>query len=365
MKNSLARLSACPTVIHKHHKQWVPPLLVDEIKLLSPDKNPVFAHCKTAMLLAVKNGVTVGRAMGIVHQPYNQLTNQNWARFGFVDTVNDQEVFEALLNQITRWAKKYGCTKLIGPFGFSDKDPQGLVVEGFDGPTVIVANCNEPFMVDFTKAMGFEPAINLVQYKVPISQLLIDKLKPFSDRALRSDKYKVVEFTKSKHAKPYVREVFALINEAYRPIFGFSPITQMESDEFASRFLPILNPKLIKLITDQYDHVIGFVIAIPDMADGLRKSQGKLFPLGWWHILKSMKKTNRMVLLLGAVDESLRYKGLDAVLGYHLLKSAKEVGLTEMDSHLIMESNVNMRREIERLEGMQLYKRYTIFGKDI
>lgn len=354
-----------PYIIHKNHAQWVPPLLKDEKKLLSPLKNPVFAHCKTLMLLALKDGKTVGRAMGIIHQPYNQLNNQNWARFGFVDTINDAEVFESLLTYITQWAKKYGCTKLIGPFGFSDKDPQGFVVDGFDGPTVIVANCNQPYMIDFTKAMGFVPAINLVQYKVPVSQILIDKLKPYCERAIRSHKFNLVELSKCKEAKPYVREVFALINAAYRPIFGFSPVTNMESDEFANRFLPVLNPKLIKIITDNYNHVVGFVVAIPDMADGLRKSRGKLFPFGWWHILQSMKKTNRMVLLLGAVDELMRHKGLDAVLGYHLLKSAKEVGLTEMDSHLIMESNYNMRREIERLDGMQLYKRYTIFEKEI
>jgi GNAT superfamily N-acetyltransferase len=354
-----------PYTIHKHHPAWVPPLLVDEEKLLSPSKNPVFAHCTTTMLLAEKDGEIAGRAMGIIHRPYNQLHNQNWARFGFVDTIDDKTVFEALLDFIIAWAKKYGCTKLIGPFGFSDKDPQGFLSDGFDGPTVIVTSCNQPYVVEFTKQMGFTPSINLVQYKVPVNQGLLDKLKPYSDRAIRSGKIQIKEFSHSREVKPFVRDVFSLMNSTYRPIFGFSPITMMEADEFADRFLPILNLKLIKLVTDNYNQVIGFVIAMPDMADGLRKSRGKLFPFGWWQILQSMKKTKRLVLLLGAVDEHLRHKGLDAVLGYHLLKSAMEVGLTEMDSHLIMETNRKMRSEIERLQGMQMYKRYTIFERDI
>lgn len=352
-----------PWKINKHRGDWVPSFLDDDRKLFSPTRNPAFAHCSTLMLLAIKNGETVGRAMGIIHHPYNQLTNQHWARFGFMDAIDDEHVFNALIKRIEEWAFSNNCQKLIGPFGFSDKDPQGFLSFGFDGPTVIVTNCNPPYMVDFATSYGMEKFLDLVEYRVPISKNNIDGLRKFSDRAIQTNQYQVLEFESTKKVKPYIHDVFDLMNRTYMPIFGYSPVTKAEADEFADRFLPLLNPRLIKIITNPQKQVVAFIVGMADIAQGLKKSNGKIWPFGWFHLLRAMKTSKRLVLLLGAVSADKRHKGLDAVLGYHLLRSAQKEGFSETDSHLIMETNHNMRREIERLEGMEQYKRFTIFQK--
>src|SRR5699024_4099108 len=142
-----------------------------------------------------------------------------------------------------------------------------------------------------------------------------------------------------------------LINTTYTDIYGFTKVTKAEADEFANRFLPLLNPKLIKMITDQNNQVIAFVVAMPNLGPAIRKAKGRLFPLGWFHILKENRTSKRLVLLLGGVQNEMQHKGLDAVLAVKLISAALNLGFTMMDSHLIMKDNHKMRHEIERQEN--------------
>lgn len=351
--------------IHAKHNEWIHPLLMDEWALFSPNKNPAFEHCTTIQLLAIANNEVVGRIMGIIHHHYNKANNENNARFCFIETYDNFEVFSILINSVTTWAKTNGCNKLIGPLGFSDKEPQGFLFEGFDKPTVMLTNCSFPYMVSFIERMGFEPQLDLVQYKLTLSDQLEDRLKPFATRCQQQNKVILHEFKSTRKIKPYIRPVFALINETYQDIYGFSPISTHEADVFANRYLPLLNPRMIKVVTDQSNNVISFVVAMPDYAKGVKKARGRLFPFGWFHIFRSMKKSEQIVLLLGAIEKSMRNKGLDALMGLSLINSARNLGFKYIDSHLIMAKNYKMRREMERLDGAKLYKKYRIFQKDI
>jgi hypothetical protein len=354
-----------PWHIHAHHQAWLPPLLIDERQLFTPKYNAAFLHCQTIMYLAILNGKVVGRIMGIIHHSYNQLHQCNDARFGYFECINKSDVFNALMDALIVWALKHRCSRVIGPFGFSDKEPQGFLTQGFDDNTIVVTHCNHPYMVDLIGDAGFNQMIQLNQYKTPINNNLLNTLKPYRDRVISAMHYKLIEFKRSRDIVPYIHSAFHVINKAYAPIFGFSPVTNAEIDLFTKRFLPVLNPHLLKAVVDKYGEMVGFIAAMPDLSDGLRKANGKLLPLGWWHIWHSKLFSKRLVLLLGAVDEKVRHKGLDAVLGYHLIKSALLAGMTEMDSHLIMAENWPMRKEIERLPGSTLYKQYAIFQKQL
>ncbi|HNU16445.1 MAG TPA: hypothetical protein PKH56_01385, partial [Saprospiraceae bacterium] len=159
--------------------------------------------------------------------------------------------------------------------------------------------------------------------------------------------------------------VFRLINTTYTDIYGFTKVTEKEAEDFANRFIPLLNPRLIKLITDESGEVVAFVIGMPDLSGAIKKSRGRIFPFGWFHILRAFRNSKRMVLLLGAVKNEMQNKGLDAVLAVRLIRSALDLGFDIMDSHLIMRKNIKMRREIERLENHRMYKEYTIYSKEL
>lgn len=363
-KKELKSFIHLPYKIHKNHKQWLPPLISDEWKVFDKNKNHSFGHCDTIMLLAEKNGVLVGRIMGIINHVYNEGNNENNARFSFMECYDDKDVFDGLINAIVDWAKENNKDSVVGPLGFSDKDPQGFLIEGFDDPmSVMVTNCSFPFMVSHVERHGFKKKLDLVEYRAEIPENVPEFYKKIADRVERNG-FHLMEFKKSKHVRPYVKPVFDLINEAYSDIYGFAPLQEIESKEFSERFLPLLNPKFIKLVKDKNEKVVAFVVAMPDISDGFKKANGRLFPFGFIHLLLSFRKARQLNLLLGCVKDTIRNSGIDALMAVAMFNSAKEANLKILDSHLIMEENVKMRAVMERMDST-IYKRYRIFEKSI
>lgn len=354
-----------PERIHKNHKNWLHPLRMDDKKYFNKDKNRLFHHNKAKLWIALKNGEVVGRVMGVIPIEYNKIHNENYVRFSFIETYENYEVFAALLDKVSAWGKENACTGLLGPLAFSDKDPQGFLIQGFEEQTVMITNHSYKYMIDFCRQYGLEPKLDLVQYVFPLGKQIVERLKPFAHRVEKYQNLRLIEFTKTKQIKPYIPAVFNLMNEAYKNIYGYAQVDEVEMHEFANRFLPLLDPKLIKIVLNENNELIAFVVAMADLSDGIRSAKGRLFPFGWIKILRAGKRTNKMMLVLGAIHEEYRGKGIDALMGKHLMDDAINKGLTLCDSHLIMESNEKMRAEIERLDGFKMYKKYRIFEKDI
>jgi len=351
-----------PEKIHKNHKNWLYPIYDDEWTFYSI-KNKVYTYADTVLYLAYKAGKTVGRIMGIINKKYNEVNNTKQARFCFIECYEDKQINDALLNSVENWAREKGMTEIIGPFGFSDKEPQGLLIEGFEEPTVIVTTHSFEYLKNFIEAAGYLPKLDLVQYQVTVPQIMPEVYKRASSRSEKNG-YFVKEFTRRKDVKPYIRPVFHLINETYTHIFGFAAFDEKEMDEFANRYIYLLGPKLIKIIVDAQNLPLAFVIAMPDISEGIRKAKGKLFPIGIFKIFAERSKSKQLNLLLGAVKLIYRNLGLDALLAVKLLESAKELGLEHIDSHLIMEENKPMRAEMDRLNA-KIYKRYRVYMKNL
>jgi len=363
-KKDLKTFIQLPFTIHKDHKEWLPPLLSDEWKVFDKTKNHSFKHCDTLLLLAEKEGLAVGRMMGIINHSYNLGHQEKNARFCFAETYDDAEVYDALIQAIENWARKNSMEKLVGPLGFSDKDPQGYLIEGFKDPmTVMVTNCSFPYMVKHSERNGYQKKLDIFQYRSKLPNEVPEFYTKAAARVLERG-FKLIEFKKSKNIRPYVKPVFDLINEAYADIYGFAPLLDIEAKEFSERFLPLLNPNYIKLIKDEEDKLVAFVIAMPDISDGFRKANGKLFPFGFIHILRSFKKAHQLNLLLGCVKNTRRNSGIDALLTVSLFASAKKGKLSILDSHLILEENTKMRALMER-QDHQIYKKYRIYEKTL
>lgn len=362
-KSDLKKFIYLPEKIHKDHSNWLPPLYSDEWILFDPKKNKAFNYCDTTLLIAKKDGKVVGRIMGIINHRYNVINKENFGRFCFMETWNDQEVFHALISHVENWAKNKGMNKMVGPFGFSDEDPQGFLVEGFDQPTVMITNCSLPFMAEMILENGYDKKMDFVQYKVNTPNEVPTLYKRVAQRT-KNNGYKLVEFTKRNQLKSYIRPVLGLTNKTYTDIFGYVPFSEEEMDDFAKRYIPILDPKFIKVIINSESEVVAYVIGMPSISEGIRKAKGRLFPFGFLKILRSMKKTKQLDLLLGAVRDDLRNIGLDTILAEAMLDSANERGLKLIDSHVVMETNTKMRAEVEKLGG-EVYKRYRIFQKNL
>tara|TARA_R110002124_G_scaffold278506_2_gene450536 strand:- start:4395 stop:5513 length:1119 start_codon:yes stop_codon:yes gene_type:complete len=351
-----------PYKIHKNHKEWLPPLLTDEYKVFDKKKNHSFEHCDTIMYLAFKKGKVVGRIMGIINHTYNSGNNEKNARFFGLECYDDAEVFDKLIEAIEIWGKEKNMDTIVGPLGFSDKDPQGFLLEGFEDPmTVMVTNCSFKYMISHTERNGYQKKIDLFQYRVQLEDKTPTIYLKIAER-VKNYGFKIVEFTKSKEIKPYVKTVFNLINETYTDIYGFAPLDDREAKEFSDRFLPMLNPNYIKLVKDKEGVIVAFLVAMPNITKGFRKANGRLLPFGFLHILKALKSTTQLDMLLGCVQQKHRNAGLDALMTVALFDSARKGNLTVMDSHVTMEENVQMRSTYERMNH-EIYKKYRIFQK--
>lgn len=354
-----------PEKIHRFHKNWVPPVYMDEWVFYDPEKNPAFSHSDTVLLLAYRGKEAVGRIMGIVNRKYNAAHQENDARFFALECYDDYEVAEALLAEIEHWAGSMGCENLVGPLGFSDKDPQGFLIEGFEEPVVIASSCNFPFLVHFVEKAGFQKKTDLVVYHLNVPEEIPAFYHAIAARARRNNNgLRLVEPKNRREIKKWVRPVFHLVNETFGDIYAFSEMSEKEMDEFAARYLMILDPRFLKLILNETGELIAFVLGMPDISPGVIKARGRVFPFGFIHILRSQKKTTQLNLLLGAVKKGYRNNGIDTILGTTMLESAKEAGMRTIDSHLELETNVKVRAEMEKMGG-RVYKRFRIWEKGV
>jgi hypothetical protein len=360
-RSELKRFIYLTKTIYRGYKNWVPPIFEDEFNFHNPLKNEAHKNARIIRLLATKEGEPVGRIMGIIHDKYN-AAHEPVARFYQLDCINDQEVFHTLLNRIEQWAKENGLNKIIGPYGFSDKDPQGYQVEGFEHCALISTPSHPPYLPDMLLKEGYSKEVDCVSYLFDVPEQMPAVYQKICDRVTSRGDFNLVEIKSKSKLKSYIIPVFRLVNQAYSNIFGFVPMSETEMVKFASQYVPILDCDFVKIIINQKNEVMAFVVSMPNMSVGLRKAKGELFPFGFIPILLSMKKTKQLDLLLGAVKPGYRGIGLTALLATALLTSAKKRGLKKIDSHLILEENRVMRAECENLGG-QVHKRFRVFGK--
>lgn len=350
--------------IYKTVDRWVPPFYEDEWAFHNPKKNKALQHCDVIRVLAKKNGNLVGRIMGIIHSTYNQLHQEKTARFFNLDCINNQQVAHALIDFIEQWASEKGMNKLIGPFGFSDKDPQGLQIEGFDFLPVLATATNPIYLPELVMNEGYNKEADCVSYQMKIPKKIPEFYERIHQRISRNQNLKLVEFRSKLAIKPYIIPVLQLVNETYAPLFGFAPMSEEEMRKFANQYLPVLDPGFVKVVIDKENHVVAFVVAIPDMSIGIQKAKGRIFPFGFLYILNSMKKSKQLNLMLGAIKNNYRGTGVSAFMGKAMLETCMKRGIEVMDSHLILEDNFAMRGECEKLEG-KVCKRYRIFSKKL
>jgi GNAT superfamily N-acetyltransferase len=364
-RSDLRRFIFLPAKIHKDHKNWIPPLYSDEWEFFNATKNKAYGYSDVILLLAYRGKKVVGRVMGIINHKYNDLHHQKYARFNYLETWDDREVITVLLQHIEEWARLKGMVKLVGPLAFSDKDPQGYLIEGFNEPVSIASHCNYKYIVDHLVALGFKKDIDLVVYKIEIPDRTPELYSKVAERAKRNNPgIALLEFTRRRDLKPWIRPIFTLINDTFKEIYGFMPFTLEEMDDFANRYLLIMDSRLIKVMVNERREAVAFIIGMPDISKGIKRSKGYLIPIGIIHILIAGRRTRQLNLLLGAVHPRYQNRGIDTILGSAMLDSARKQKMAYIDSHLEMESNSKVRAEMEYMGG-EVYKTYRIFGKPV
>jgi len=359
----LRRFIFLPEKIHALHMNWVPPIYLAEWGYFNPGKNPAFSYCDTILLLAWEGDAVVGRVMGIINHRYNEFRKEKNARFALLETHEDGRAVHTLLDRVERWAAQKGMTRIIGPYGFSDQDPEGFIIEGFEHRATIATYYNFEWMPRLVEAHGYTKEVDYVTYRIPLPEVIPENLIRMFQRIEKRGGLEALEVTTRREARHWAKSAFHLMNEAYTEagIYGFAPMDEGEMDELLKRYLPVIDPRFLKGARKGND-LVGFVIGIPDMTEGLQKARGRLFPFGLFWIMRARRKARQLDLLLGAVKEADRGKGADVLMMVAMMASTRKAGMEIADSHHQMETNKRMRAVSEFLGG-EIYKRHRVYQK--
>ncbi len=362
-KKDLRDFICLPAKIHKDEADWLPPIYMDEWELFDKNRNKSFQYAEAVMYLAYRGKKPAGRIMGLLNNRYNSIHNENHGRFCFMECYEDREIVHALISKVEEWVKERGVTKIVGPLGFSEKDPQGFQIEGFEYPQIMTTTTNSPYMPRMIEWEGYVKEVDLVNYLIETPDKLPELYSRVYSRLERAGEFRIIEFRSKKEISPYIIPVLELMNDTFSEIYGFVPLNDKEKKDLAKRYLPILDPNFIKVV-EKDGELVGFVIAMPDVSMGIKACNGKFFPFGIFRILKELKTSKRLMLMIGGIKKAYRGQGVDVLMAVKMYESAVRHKMTLIDSHLILEDNLKMRAEVERFNG-RVIKRFRIYQKQL
>ena len=354
--------------LYKDNEYYVPALVMDEIGTLAPSKNPAFDFCEAKYFMAYDEatGKPLGRIAGIINNVTNKKYDERHVRFGFVDFVDDKEVSKALIGAVENWGKSKGMDTIVGPLGFTDMDPEGMLIDGYDQIGTMATIYNYPYYVEHIEAMGFESEVDWMEFKIMIPNSIPEKMARIADIVRKKYKLSTPKYTSSKKLiADYGEAIFNLINEAYDPLYGYSPLTQKQIDHYIKMYVPILRLENVCLITEESGELIGVGITLPSMSKALQKSRGRMFPFGWWHMLKALRGKNDVVdLMLVAIKPEYQSKGVNALLFTELIPAFNGNGYVYAESNPELELNQKVQSQWQYFDTVQ-HKRRRAFKKKI
>ena len=312
-KQDLRHFVDFPVKLYKKNKYYVPALRIDEIKSLTA--SPSLAYCSMKLWLAYKDGKIAGRIAGIVNPRANELYEQKRVRFGWFDFIDDVEVAKALLNQVATWGKSMGMCQMHGPLGFNTWSRQGMLTYGFEEIPPVNCLYNFPYYPRIMEQLGFEKENDWLQYEMNASQEIPDKIKRINKLILEKYNLRIFDFKNKRVLKQLADKFFETYNESFKSVHNFIPLTPDEITSGASLYLRMIRKELTCFVLDSEENIVAFAICFPSLSKGFQKAKGRLFPFGWFHILKSYFWYDSIDLMLNGAHPDWYKKGLSSV--YH------------------------------------------------
>ena len=353
-------------VLYNDSTYYVPDLVNDMLSTFLPSENPAYEFCESAFFMAYRDGKPVGRIAGIINSLVNQREQKQEGRFGFVDFIDDEEVVDALMRAVEQWAKEKGMTCLTGPLGFTDMDPEGCLIEGFDQLGTQATIYNYPYYPKHFERLGFVKDVDWVEFKVIVPEQIPEKMVKIGNIVQHRFNLHLVKMNSTKElVKKYGNEIFALINESYDNLFGYSPLSEKQVKHYINVYLPFLPLDHISLVADANDKLVGVGISVPSLSRALIKSRGRMLPFGWYHMLKAIKHEGRIVdLLLIAVAPEYQSKGVNSLFFVDLIPAFNKRGYEWAETNIELENNENVQKQWQYFDIKQ-HKRRRAFTKDI
>lgn len=364
-KKDLKAFVKFPFGLYRNCRQWVPPLFFDELNVLNPEKNPASEYCESKLWLAYKDGKIAGRIAGIINHKYIEKWNKKAVRFGWIDFIDDEEVSKALIDTVIKWASEKDIDCIHGPLGFTDLDYEGMLIQGFNEVGTMATIYNYEYYPRHLEKFGFEKEADWLEFEITVPDKIPEKADRIASIVKERTGIRVLDAGKSKDFLPYGKQVFELINNSYKDLFGFVPLSEKQIEKYIKQYFGFIVPDFVKLLLDKENNVAGFVIGMPSLTKALVKAKGRLFPFGIFHLLKAIKFKNKYVdLYLGAIRPDLQGKGADALLMTEFTRSCIKNKIISAESNIELETNVQVQGHWKYFNSRQ-HKRRRCYIKKI
>jgi len=355
-----------PFELYKDCEYWVPPIINEEINAMDKNKNPVFKNAEAEFYLAYKDNKIVGRIAAIVNWVEIEEQKKNKLRFGWYDTIDDINVSKALMDKVLEFGKSRKLEFVDGPVGFSNMDKAGLLIEGYNELNTMITWYHYPYQKEHLNKLGFSKLAEWVEYKIKIfsAEEAPEKVKKFSKIIQERYKLKVLNFKSTKEIMPYVDKMFELLNVTYSNLQTYVTIKQYQIDFYKEKFIKYIHPDFIKCCLDENDNLIAFLITMPSFSRALKKINGKIGLMGYFHFFKAQHFNNRVSLYLIGVDPRYQSKGVTAVIFNELQQTFNNRGIIEVETNPELVENKAIQAFWKNYEST-LHKRRATFTKSL
>ena len=313
-KHDLEAFIKFPMNLYKDNQYYVPPFINEEKETLDVSKNPVFKDAAARYFLAEKEGKIVGRVAAIINWQEVNKQEKKKMRFGWFDMIDDINVTKALLAKVEEIAKENNLEYLEGPVGFSNLEKAGMLTMGFEKLATMVGLYNFPYYPQHLETLGFETANEWVEYELPAPKILPEKVVKFNTIIRERYKLRELKFTKTAEIIPYVDEMFDLLDKTYSELDTYVPIADYQIEYYKKKYIPFINPDFVNCIVDENNKMIAFAITMPSYSKAMQKAKGKLFPFGWWHLMKASKNNDSAQFYLIGIEPKFQGKGVTALI---------------------------------------------------
>ena len=353
--------------LYKGNKYYVPSMPMDDLSTFSKEKNAAFEFSEAEFYLAYKDGEVAGRVAAIINHKANDAWKVKQVRFGWIDFIDDLEVSAALLDAVIEFGRKAGMTQIVGPLGFTDFDPEGMLVEGYDRLGTMALIYNHPYYPEHMKKHGYYKETGWLEYRITIPEMVSERHKRIAEAVMDRYGLTIKKKTRSQIKKErYGQKLFKLINETYCVLYGYSLLSEKQIDQYVGQYLSLIDTEMLTFVENQEGELIAAGISIPSLSEALQKCNGEIFPFGWWHLLKAMflKKPDTLDLLLIGVRPDYQNKGINSLMILDLVERYNKLGFRYAETNAMLETNYRSHAMFEPFEK-EIHKRRWVFGKDI
>lgn len=334
-----------PNTLYRGDPHYIPQILRDETDFFSPSKNPSFKISQTKLLLARRGDQPVGRVCGIIHSLESRKLGYRRGRFGWFESVDDPQVAGALIGRLETCFAAEGCREITGPHGFSDLDPEGMLVEGFDALPTIAGSYNKPYYPALLEALGFQKEVDYIETRLefpqempPLFQAIAKKVMP----AAEAEGYRLVEGLTKSGVKAYVAQFWDVLEASFEHLYGVTPLTDDQKAFYEKKYFGFIDPRFLKLVVDGSGRLQGFFLGLPSLSRPFQRAGGRLFPLGFFHILRGFKRFDTVDFYFAGVHPQANIKKVFPMLTLGMWLSLKAANVRYLETNRELETNTSV-----------------------